>query len=146
MKNENPEPLEQYIEAELHRLALVKAPPGLADKVMDRIRRERAPWWQAGWAHWPWSLRLAAILVVGTLGLNCARSISELGVGWTATILADEALSSARAAWNWLGAAEQYTRTFRSLVQLNLAVLLIVTPLALVAGRTVLTLTLKDEK
>jgi hypothetical protein len=146
MKHESSEQLERYIDAELRRLPNVKAPKGLAAKVIGRIQLQRAPWWQAGWMHWPWSLRIAAVVVIGALSLYFVRSIVQLGAGWILAILAQETLHTLSDVWTWLSAVSHRTQPIRGWLQYNLTVLCILTPLVIGAGHVIWDFTLKDEK
>lgn len=58
------EKLEQLVAHVLHEQPLRDAPPALAMRVLAEIaRRERRPWWQTSFAHWPRPAQLAFVIV-----------------------------------------------------------------------------------
>ena len=62
--------LEARVDADLKRLPVPCAPPGLARKVLRTLEQRRLrPWWEHSWWEWPLTSKLAFLVVaVGIAG------------------------------------------------------------------------------
>lgn len=73
--------LEQVIDRELRALTPPRAPATLLPRVLQAIaERERRPWWQKSFAHWPWPARLTffvATTAIATLLLYFTSGIAS---------------------------------------------------------------------